>query len=273
MAATADPLSGLVEFVLGQQAHCDHYLTPFVAPAGKSVLVAGCGSGADLVWCLRRGARSVVGVDQNEQDPRVVERALGRCGGAQGSFELRRLDIRELDALEDRFDLVLANNVVEHVAELAAALAAMASVLAPGGRLAVFSSPFFYSSCGSHLEHEPWAHLWQEPEALRREILAAGRSDAGALDALDRVSLDDYFDRAIRLNRLRVADYLAAIGAAGLVATRLELVPDRNLERLPHYLPRLAQRLASGITTFDLGVEGIAMELAPAADAGAQPRD
>jgi len=268
MALSADPLPGLVDFVLAQQAHCDHYLTPFVAPSGKSVLVAGCGSGADLVWCLRRGARSAVGVDQNEQDPRVVARALERSGVPAGAFELVRLDIRQLASLERRFDLVLANNVVEHVAELAAALAAMASVLAPGGRLAVFSSPFFYSSCGSHLEHEPWAHLWQEPEALRREILAAGRSDAGALDALGRVSLDVYLDSAIRLNRFRVADYLAAIGEAGLVATRLELVPDRNLERLPRYLPRLAHRLAGGISTFDLGVEGIAMELAPAAAGG-----
>src|SRR5262245_20166996 len=61
-----------LRFILAGQEHCDHFLTPLAAPAGRRVLVVGAGAGTEMLWCLRHGAREVVGIDVLEQSPRAL---------------------------------------------------------------------------------------------------------------------------------------------------------------------------------------------------------
>jgi SAM-dependent methyltransferase len=248
-------------FVLAGQEHTDHYLSPLADPAGKSVLVVGCGAGTDVLWCLRHGAREVVGIDVIEQEPGALAAAAARCGVDAGRAAFRRLAVEEAPRLGRRFDLVLSNNVFEHVGDLAAAFAACAEVVEPGsGRLAVFSSPLWLSSAGSHLPHAPWEHLWAKPDDLRRRLLASGRLPSG--HALERVDLATYLDREITLNRARVADFVAAIAASGLAPLHLAVLPDPQLAELPAAIARMS---AIGSepppSAFDLGAAGVAVEL------------
>lgn len=58
------------------------------------------------------------------------------------------------------FDLILSNNVLEHVDGLSASLAALARLLpGPGGRIVVFADPLFLSAFGHHLPIGAWEHL------------------------------------------------------------------------------------------------------------------
>lgn len=102
--------------------------------AGKSALDVGCGAGLLCEPLARLGA-SVTGVDAA---PENIAAAAAHAAG-------RGLDLRymagEVGALDiGQFDLVTSMEVIEHVADKPAFVAAMAARLAPGGLL-VLSTP------------------------------------------------------------------------------------------------------------------------------------
>ncbi|HYU31382.1 MAG TPA: class I SAM-dependent methyltransferase [Thermoanaerobaculia bacterium] len=247
-----------LEFILAGQQHADCYLTPLADPAGKTVLVLGAGAGTDVLWALRQGAREVVGIDVLEQDPSAFRAAASHFGLDAGRVSFQCLDLVGAARLGRRFDLVLSNNVFEHVADLPGAFAACAEVVEPGrGRVAIFSAPLFYSSGGSHLPHDPWEHLWGEPVALREKLLKSGRLPAR--HALEDLDLSEYLDREICLNRAHLTDYLDAIRQSGLAFLHLSLLPDTNLSQLPLYLEKIRSKAAVDVA--DLTVAGFAVEL------------
>lgn len=249
-----------LRFILEGQAHCDHFLSPLADPRGKSVLVVGAGAGTEMLWCLRRGVREVVGIDILEQRPAALAQAVRDLGVEPAPpFSFLRLGIEEARTLGRRFDLVLSNNVFEHLPDLRRALEVCADLVEPGtGRIAIFTAPLFYSSGGSHLPAEPWEHLWQAPEALRQEVLGA----LPPRHALRDLDLADYLFREISLNRMRLPDLLEAVRANDLVVLGLRVLPDRWLRDLPGFLRRLeAVRREEGISLTDLALEGVGLEL------------
>jgi SAM-dependent methyltransferase len=260
-----------VAHVLAGQQHSDHYLWPLADPAGKSVLVVGCGAGTDVLWCLRHGAGEVVGIDLLAQGRETLEAAAGELGVDPARARLEKMSIEEAPGrLGRRFDLVLSNNVFEHVGDLAAAFAACARLVEPGsGRVAIFSSPLYWSSEGSHLPLAPWEHLWGDAESVRRRLLAGGALRQGhPLEVLD---LADYLDREISLNRARLADFLAAIGGSGLVLLHVGILPDPRAGEIADRLAALRKRPTGGEALpapLDLALAGVGIELAlPAASA------
>jgi SAM-dependent methyltransferase len=64
-----------------------------------------------------------------------------RADIAPGSAEIVRVDMTAMQFADDSFDLLIANHVLEHVADLAAALREVARVLVPGG-LAILQTPY-----------------------------------------------------------------------------------------------------------------------------------
>ena len=92
------------------------------------VLDLGCGLG-DLTADLARVAASVVGVDVADA---ALRRAHIRHPGLQ--FVLAEID-GELPLEDNRFDVVWASEVIEHVADTARWLSEARRVLRPGGRL------------------------------------------------------------------------------------------------------------------------------------------
>lgn len=96
----------------------------------RSILDVGCGEGSLLKDLARDhpGAR-LTGVELSDNALHLARRTLPRA-------EFRALDVAR-EALPGAFDLVVCADVVEHIQDDAAALAHMAAMTAPGGRLIV----------------------------------------------------------------------------------------------------------------------------------------
>ncbi|HEY8153465.1 MAG TPA: class I SAM-dependent methyltransferase [Myxococcota bacterium] len=143
------------------------WIERFASPLAKQrVLDCGCGAGEYVRALLARGA-DAYGVEFDE--------AKLAGAAARGADLAERLSVGDLEALafpDASFDAALLNEVLEHVPDDAAALAEVARVLRPGGRLILLSPtrlyPFethgvFWRASGRRVPHTvpgiPWLPL------------------------------------------------------------------------------------------------------------------
>ena len=102
--------------------------------AGKSALDVGCGAGLLCEPLARLGA-AVTGVDASPQN---ITAAATHAAGSGLAIDYRAGEVGEIGL--GQFDLVTSMEVIEHVADKPAFVAALAQRLAPGG-LMVLSTP------------------------------------------------------------------------------------------------------------------------------------
>src|SRR5690349_15464592 len=100
---------------------------------GKTALDVGCGAGLLCEPLARLGAK-VTGIDAS---PEVIAVAQKHAAAMGLEIDYRAGDVQELDG---QFDLITSLEVIEHVADPAAFLKALARRLAPGG-LMILSTP------------------------------------------------------------------------------------------------------------------------------------
>jgi len=100
---------------------------------GKSALDVGCGAGL-LAEPLRRLGAKVTAIDAS---PEVIAVARDHAAAVGLEIDYRSGDVQ---ALEGEFDLITCMEVIEHVAEPAAFVRALAKRLAPNGLL-IMSTP------------------------------------------------------------------------------------------------------------------------------------
>jgi 2-polyprenyl-6-hydroxyphenyl methylase/3-demethylubiquinone-9 3-methyltransferase len=111
----------------------DYFRRVFGRFAGKRVLDVGCGGGI-LSEALAREGAAVTGVDPSEKSIAVARAHAAQAGLA---IDYRVASGEDLGAsgFAQGFDLVFAVDVLEHVDDLDRTVAAIATVLAPGGGL------------------------------------------------------------------------------------------------------------------------------------------
>jgi len=101
-------------------------------PASAVVADIGTGTGFVLQGLVNRAAR-LVGFDESEEMLAVARQKLSQYT----HVELRRAEGRRLPAKDGCFDAVFANMYLHHTPDPAAAIAEMARILKPGGRLVI----------------------------------------------------------------------------------------------------------------------------------------
>ena len=101
--------------------------------AGKSALDVGCGAGL-LAEALARLGASVTGIDAS---PEVIMVARDHAAAMGLAIDYLQGDVQALDG---QFDLITCMEVIEHVADPAAFVKALAARLSPGGLL-IMSTP------------------------------------------------------------------------------------------------------------------------------------
>ena len=102
--------------------------------AGRRVLDVGCGAGL-LAEPLARLGGTVSGVDAAAEN---IAAAAAHAAGSRLSIDYRAGELAQLEL--GKFDLVTCMEVLEHVADKPAFVAALAACLAPGGLL-ILSTP------------------------------------------------------------------------------------------------------------------------------------
>lgn len=108
------------------------YLTPHLS-TGKTLLDVGCGPGTITAeFAQRLGAGNVVGFDLADA---VVQHAADAFGHSGASFKVD--DVYSIDEPNDRWDIVHAHQVLQHLSDPVAALKEMRRVAKPGGVVAV----------------------------------------------------------------------------------------------------------------------------------------
>jgi 2-polyprenyl-6-hydroxyphenyl methylase/3-demethylubiquinone-9 3-methyltransferase len=148
--------------------------------AGRSAIDVGCGAGLLTEPLARLGAK-VTGLDAAAEN---VAAAVAHASAVGLTVDYRCADIETLEG--EQFDLVTSMEVIEHVTDPAAFVAALGRVLAPGG-LMLLSTPnrttmsrIMLVEAAERLGQVPrGTHDWHKfltPEELTDLLSAAGLS-------------------------------------------------------------------------------------------------
>jgi SAM-dependent methyltransferase len=106
-------------------------------PAGATVVDIGCGAGTDLLLAARRVGLTgrAIGVDMTEAMRRRATHGAAACG--LDNVEVRSGDAATLPVDDGAVDVVISNGVLNLVPEKERAVAEIARVLKPGGRVQI----------------------------------------------------------------------------------------------------------------------------------------
>jgi 2-polyprenyl-6-hydroxyphenyl methylase/3-demethylubiquinone-9 3-methyltransferase len=173
----------------------------------KCALDVGCGAGLLAEPLVRLGAK-VTGIDAA---PEVIAVAREHAAAQGLSIDYRAGDVHELDG---RFDLITTMEVIEHVADPAEFLKALAARLAPGGLL-VLSTPnatgwsrLLMITIGEGIGQIPKGthdfHKFIAPERMKRLLADAG------LECIDIEGIAWSPTRGLHLSDDLRLNYLAA---------------------------------------------------------------
>ena len=200
-----------------------------------SLLDVGCGLGGKTVAYAEEGARAV-GVDILK---RHIEAAVKFAASKGGRARFIVGDAASLPFVDRSFRFIVANDSMEHFGDPESAMADLSRILAPGGRLFLFFTPW-RSPLGSHLYdyiRMPWCHLLLS-ERVIEEVLRIVLERRGDPDPTGGASRLMVLYRT-ELNRITFGRYRRILRERGELETLFEfrLPPKfralRFLTRLP----------------------------------------
>jgi SAM-dependent methyltransferase len=147
---------------------------------GMRVLDAGCGSGRHLCEAFRTPGVYVAGVDLNWSDLCKTKGFLSLMSREKrGNWSIALADVVNLPYADDRFDVVVCSEVLEHISDNGAAIAELVRVLKPGGDLVVTVPRFLPErvcwALSTAYHHEPGGHI----RIYRKGELMSLLEDAG----------------------------------------------------------------------------------------------
>lgn len=192
--------------------------------AGKTVLDAGCGSGAQAEWLLSQGA-DVIGADLS---PRMIEEAARRCQG-RGRFLVADL-AQPLPLEPDSLDGVTSSLALHYIRDWSVPLGSFARALRPGG-WAVLSldhpfGPPLPGQQGGYFDTELVGDTWRKGDVevtqrfWRRPLSAIVDAFADAGFVIERVAEPQPSPEALQ----RFPDELAGhVGEPVFIVYRLRL--------------------------------------------------
>jgi 2-polyprenyl-3-methyl-5-hydroxy-6-metoxy-1,4-benzoquinol methylase len=215
---------------------------------GKRVLDVGCAQGGFVVAASRAGASEVVGIDVN---PKVFETAPLLLADYGVKAELRQTDLTEpaLPKELGEFDLILCNDVLEHVTDVEKAISHLEEMLAPEARLFLEipnGNAVHYVRSDGHYKLPGITLLdFEDARSWHRVFYP----DAGPYDTYFYGTLDFYlaaFSRhgiALRLLHVPRGDDVEQLGAElDLLAHEFAGFRERHSDKVPELVDKIVTR-------------------------------
>ncbi len=176
---------------------------------GLRYLDMGCGGGELSILLAKRGATHVTGIDFMPRSIEAARRAAQR-EGVSGRVAFVCADLHDW-APEEKFDVLISFDVLEHVREPLRFLRRMAAFARPGGTALLAFGPLFHSPYGDHMQgffrvQVPWRGVLFNEQALLR----VRREYYRPTDPAQRLE-----DIAGGLNGMRYSEFLRHLAAAG----------------------------------------------------------
>lgn len=150
------------------------------AKVSRGMLVADVGTGTGFLAeaALAAGA-SVIGIDSSEE-----MLAQTRVHFAGQAFEARTGDVDRLPLADGEVDATIANMVLHHAPDPPHAIAEMARVLKPGGRLVLSDADSHQHEWLRTEQHDRWLGFARED--IARWLSAAGLDEVDVADTEER---------------------------------------------------------------------------------------
>jgi SAM-dependent methyltransferase len=183
---------------------------PALSLRQQRVLDFGCRFGGASLWYAEQGAAHVIGIDIAPRLLAIAEEYLRRKRGQSALPPVEfRLSLANAVPVEDRsIDLILSEDVVEHLSDPEATFREWQRVLAPGGRVVLSFGPLWYHPHGLHLwEIFPgvWNHVIfsEQTWMMARNVLKADGGQERRCTDLNKMTLRR-FERLVRQSGFRV---------------------------------------------------------------------
>jgi len=135
----------------GEMAIPESELLVMPPVVGRDVVELGCGTGYVSAWCLRGGARSVVGIDNS---PEQLRSAQALQAEFDQHFPLVWANAERLPIADNQFDVAINEYGAALWCDPELWIAEAARVLRPGGSLMFLSRSALLAMCAPSFEHE-----------------------------------------------------------------------------------------------------------------------
>ena len=149
----------------------------------KNVLEIGCGHGGICVYAAMVGARSVVGIDLSDSALMSAELLKTKIE-EETNFELplqfKKMEAEKLHFDENELDVIIADNVLEHVSCISEVLNECNRVLVKGGKIIVPNFPSYLSKFGPHVKYGikiPWVHIFFSQKTIVQQMHELAKTD------------------------------------------------------------------------------------------------
>lgn len=218
---------------------------------GKVVVEIGCGHGGISCWLASMGAREVIGIDVNEKSlafaERLADHIASRSGQPRLPVRFKLMDCSAMSFESESIDVVVADNLFEHVDEPLAVMRNVHRVLRPGGVLVVPTFSSIYSKYGAHLKHGlrlPWLSLLPERVVVDALRVRAERHPE-LYDVYPGLREGPHSIKDVRrhrdLNSITHARFLALAAEAGFDVKSFWVHGTRAGRALQRVIPRLKE--------------------------------
>jgi ubiquinone/menaquinone biosynthesis C-methylase UbiE len=150
----------------------------------NDVLEVGTGHGGIATYLALNGARSVIAIDLNEQNLEYGKRfsalMFGKLGIPPVNVKFQIMNAERMTFQDETFDLIVCDNLIEHITNIDQVMAEMHRVLRKNGRILVPNFPSIYSKYGPHVKYGiglPWVNLFFKEKTIVKVMHRIARKD------------------------------------------------------------------------------------------------
>lgn len=224
---------------------------------GKNLLIAGCGTGRDIVSWLPYQPASVTGVDYFRYDRAwslMQQQASDKYPHVKLDFA--QSDLSHVEGFASAsFDLVGSDAVFEHIRHLPSVLSELYRLLRSGGMLYATYGPLWYCWGGDHISgydaiHSGYNHLVLDCAAYSDYLDTLGTFTHSEHDGRTWIENDLF-------SYLRPTQYLELLEQAGFRREYVALIIEPRAIKCLSENPMLASTLLGQHAEFDLIVTGM----------------